>query len=436
MGISVVPSMALNGGSKTSAASGSQTGDLAPMDFSSLLAGQIVDASLANQLSIPDQLSITNQLSIPDQLPTANPPSISDRLSIANQLPNAEQLPLLTDSPHSKPSKDKPRTEKDESTDPLSLASIAFFDSLPPRTIKGNDIARDSFMDQETSGSAKSGSNAKQDDSLIAFGAGEIAASNHLLGIATSSNNKSALSARNDAKPLGLVADADGKISLETTETHLTNAMPRTSEMPASNPTGTAINPLTADILPNNNEPAKVAGDALQNAGTNFSSALAAQEKIHSNAATRTDNSQNIGVPVNDPRWAQQMGERVVWLARGDVQSAQINITPPQMGPIQINISLNGDQMSAHFVAANAEVRQALDEAMPRLREMLSGAGINLGQANVGSQTPQQQQSPAQFGETPRSIGEDAILSADKHMDSSIISQPVLRGRGLVDLFA
>ena len=413
MGISVVPSMALNGGSKTSSASGTPTGDQAPMDFSSLLAGQIVDTSLANQLSIPDQLSILDQLSI------------------------SGQLPVLTAPPSLKPSQDESATEKKEAIDPLSLASIAFFDSLPPREIKGKDITQDSFTDQETSRSTKTGSNATADDSVIAFGAGEIAANNHLLaGITTTSDAKSALSTRNDAKSLGPITDAKDQISLETAENHLANVMPGASDKQAGNLTGSTPPSLAADILPSNNEPAKVAGDAPQNAGTNFSSALAAQEKIHSNAATRTDNSQNVGVPVNDPRWAQQIGERVVWLARGDIQSAQINITPPQMGPIQINISLNGDQMSAHFVAANAEVRQALDEAMPRLREMLSGAGINLGQANVGSQTPQQQQSSAQFGETPRSRGEDAILSADKHMDSSTTSQPVLRGRGLVDLFA
>lgn len=188
-----------------------------------------------------------------------------------------------------------------------------------------------------------------------------------------------------------------------------------------------------AEIPVANDEPAKPAGDILPPLPTNTAGPL---ERSQSSA--RTDNPHSIATPLNDPRWSQQLGERVVWLARGDIQNAQININPAQLGPIQINISLNGDQMSAHFVAAHQEVRQALEDAMPRLRDMLSGAGINLGQANVGAQTQQQQQreSFAHFGERPRSSGEDAILSPDNHTASNMIGRPVQQGRGLVDLFA
>lgn len=190
---------------------------------------------------------------------------------------------------------------------------------------------------------------------------------------------------------------------------------------------------LAAEIPVTNDEPAKPAGDTLPPLPTNTAGPL---DRTQSTA--RTDNPHSISTPLNDPRWSQQLGERVVWLARGDIQNAQININPAQLGPIQINISLNGDQMSANFVAAHQEVRQALEDAMPRLRDMLSGAGINLGQANVGAQTQQQQQreSFAHFGERPRSSGEDAILSPDNHTASNLLGRPVQQGKGLVDLFA
>lgn len=193
-----------------------------------------------------------------------------------------------------------------------------------------------------------------------------------------------------------------------------------------------------ADPLTGNGEAAKLAGETEIVTPGHFANALAAQERTQTTA--RSDAQPSIATPLHDPRWAQQLGEKVVWLARGDVQNAQINITPAQLGPIQINISLNGDQMTAHFVSAHQEVRQALEDAMPRLREMLSGAGINLGQSNVGSQAQQQQQaqqqSSGQFGETPRSFNEDAILSADTHVETGSTVLPAQRGRGMVDLFA
>ena len=119
------------------------------------------------------------------------------------------------------------------------------------------------------------------------------------------------------------------------------------------------------------------------------------------------------------------------------MQNAQINITPAHLGPIQISLSLNGEQMTAHFVSANQEVRQALEDALPRLREMLAGAGINLGQANVGSQ--QQQAQAEQFtakGENSRQSSDGAILPADQHGMDTTPPHPIQRGQGLVDLFA
>ena len=195
---------------------------------------------------------------------------------------------------------------------------------------------------------------------------------------------------------------------------------------------GIPIKPVAAEAL------ATQPAEAAKSAGTPepFQLPQATQGSEARPVQTRSDATHSIATPVHDPRWAQQLGDRLVWMTRGDIQSAQININPAQLGPIQINISLNGDQMTAHFVAAHQEVRQALDDAMPRLREMLSGAGINLGQANVGSQTPQQQGNGASSmgSNTPRSGNEEVILSPNDSASAS--TRPITQGRGLVDLFA
>jgi len=157
----------------------------------------------------------------------------------------------------------------------------------------------------------------------------------------------------------------------------------------------------------------------------------------HETAAPTPQNTPSITAHLHDNKWSQQLSDRVLWLARGDMQNAQINITPAHLGPIQISLSLNGEQMTAHFVSANQEVRQALEDALPRLREMLAGAGINLGQANVGSQ--QQQAQAEQFtakGENSRQSSDGAILPADQHGMDTTPPHPIQRGQGLVDLFA
>jgi flagellar hook-length control protein FliK len=144
-----------------------------------------------------------------------------------------------------------------------------------------------------------------------------------------------------------------------------------------------------------------------------------------------------VSTPLTSEAWPKQFGEKIVWLARNDQQTAQININPPQLGPIQITLHLNGDQASAIFASPHAEVRQAIEAAMPQLKEMLSSAGINLGDANVGANLAQQNpDNPFLAANKNQSGHENAILPANENAASTGVSQVLQRGRGLVDLFA
>jgi len=145
----------------------------------------------------------------------------------------------------------------------------------------------------------------------------------------------------------------------------------------------------------------------------------------------------NVTPHLQDPAWPQQFSEKIVWLAKNDQQTAQININPPQLGPVQITINLNGDQASVAFASPHAEVRQAIENALPQLKEMLNTAGISLGQANVGSHNAHQNSGNAfQSSNGNRSANETAILPANDAVSNTVASQALHRGRGLVDLFA
>lgn len=145
-----------------------------------------------------------------------------------------------------------------------------------------------------------------------------------------------------------------------------------------------------------------------------------------------------IASPLHErSAWTQDFGDRIVWMAKQDQQSADIRITPANLGPVQISLNIEDGKANAVFASPHAEVRQAIEEALPRLREMLNTAGISLGQANVGSQMPQQQfENTAAFAAAPRSTGENAILSRDEGSSVQTVATPLNRGRGLVDLFA
>lgn len=205
---------------------------------------------------------------------------------------------------------------------------------------------------------------------------------------------------------------------------------------------GTTNTPQSAAPVPlaaGNAEAAILAGDNISsgNSTTPTFASLMAQNSAAPVQSAPQGNPTTITTPLQDSRWPQDLGERIVWMAKNDQQHAQINITPPQLGPVQITLSLNGDQASIAFASPHADVRKAIEEGMPNLREMLSTSGINLGQSDVGSQLKQQQPELArQFANGQRSTGETAILPADSHIVSRTSGQPIQQGRGLVDLFA
>lgn len=145
-----------------------------------------------------------------------------------------------------------------------------------------------------------------------------------------------------------------------------------------------------------------------------------------------------IAQPVGSSGWSEEVGNRIAWMATRMESRAELVLTPPQMGRVEVSLSVTGDQASASFVSANPAVREALEAALPRLREVLADAGIQLGQAQVGAenarQSAQQEKNGDNFGldrdnrsgpATSQSAGNDATTSDGLKL-----------GRGLVDVFA
>ncbi|ALJ28350.1 Flagellar hook-length control protein FliK [Stenotrophomonas acidaminiphila] len=80
----------------------------------------------------------------------------------------------------------------------------------------------------------------------------------------------------------------------------------------------------------------------------------------------------------------EAIGARVGWLADQKIGHAHIRVTPNDLGPVEVKLQLDGDRVHATFSSAHAEVRQALESGLPRLREMLGEQGLQLAQADVG----------------------------------------------------
>lgn len=124
----------------------------------------------------------------------------------------------------------------------------------------------------------------------------------------------------------------------------------------------------------------------------------------------------------------EDIGDAVRWMADQKIGHAHIKVTPNDLGTVEIRLRLEGDRIHADFASAQADVRQALESSLPRLRDMLGQHGFQLAHADVG----QQHAPPSQGGGT--GTGEGGDHTAEPAVEAPRTVR--MTARGLVDAYA
>ncbi|MDA0148073.1 flagellar hook-length control protein FliK [Vibrio sp. LaRot3] len=95
---------------------------------------------------------------------------------------------------------------------------------------------------------------------------------------------------------------------------------------------------------------------------------------------------------LNKEMASDQVAERVQMMLSKNLKNIDIRLDPPELGRMQIRMNMNGDGATVHFTVANQQARDIVEQAMPRLREMLAQQGVQLGDTSVQQQSSGQQQ--------------------------------------------
>ena len=93
---------------------------------------------------------------------------------------------------------------------------------------------------------------------------------------------------------------------------------------------------------------------------------------------------------------AKMLQERVSALLNINNKEAEIRLDPPEMGSMHIRIRSDAEQAQINFVVQNQQAKEALEQSMPRLREMLAQQGIELGESSIQQGESGAQQDPQQ----------------------------------------
>lgn len=142
------------------------------------------------------------------------------------------------------------------------------------------------------------------------------------------------------------------------------------------------------------------------------------------NSAVEKADSSPLTTHVRDPRWADDLGNRLASMVRTGESSASLQLTPVDLGPLEVQVAVRDNQASVHFGATNAETRALLEASIPRLREMLAAQGFQLMDSSVSQGFARSARHESAGTPRVNEIGESPSVAVETHIT------------GLLDLYA
>ena len=189
------------------------------------------------------------------------------------------------------------------------------------------------------------------------------------------------------------------------------------------------------------------AADAAGNAPTNGDPAAATATASNAQNANPTPSTQvhalmtahtaigdvdvtpdaSLRSPVGTHAWKDELGAQLTWMAINGREAASLSMSPEHLGPVEIRISMNDGQASVYFGASNPDTRSALEQSLPRLRELFASNGLVLADAGVSRDAPRNAFKPSPQSGGPRGVSD---ASSDSHVKSVTLARI-----GLIDTY-
>lgn len=146
----------------------------------------------------------------------------------------------------------------------------------------------------------------------------------------------------------------------------------------------------------------------------------------------------SVDVPVNHAEWGDKLMGKLSWLTTKNLSTAEIHLTPPDMGPMEVRVRVHNDQASITVHAANPVVRDQLELNSHRLRDMLDEQGLSLAGFDVSdnSQNQSREQGTGEGEASSAGPGSGVLSAADGGDGETQAGSLDLSWNGAVDVFA
>lgn len=120
-----------------------------------------------------------------------------------------------------------------------------------------------------------------------------------------------------------------------------------------------------------------------------------------------------VQAPLHTPQWSHEFAARVTWVVERGDQLASIRLNPEELGPVEVRVAIREGEASIWFGATQADTRAAIEQALPRLREMLASSGLALADSGVFREAPREPRQGFTRADARRAAVESATSSVD-----------------------
>ena len=120
-------------------------------------------------------------------------------------------------------------------------------------------------------------------------------------------------------------------------------------------------------------------------------------------------------ININDKNFADKVKEKVMIMVSQRLQSVDIQLDPPELGNVHVRVNLQGEQAMVNFVVQQQNTKDALEQHMGKLKDMLEESGIDLGQSDVKQDTGSQDEALADNAEGRHGRGENGATVEEQN---------------------
>lgn len=180
--------------------------------------------------------------------------------------------------------------------------------------------------------------------------------------------------------------------------------------------------------------------DNLNTAALNTTTLLSVALQGNATNNLSTNLTPTINSPLGTDQWSNEFSQKIVWMCTQQNQIAELHLNPADLGPLNVTLKISNDQLTAQFTSPHIAVREAIENAMPKLREILADNGIMLNNASVNDQSPRDRGAEGYTNQDSRAMKQPEIPGNTGNAKSFTNTQtphlPTRRHNGILDTFA